>query len=175
MAIATAPRTTSTPPLFRLRPGGRKLWLLLHVATSVGWLGLDLGLLALGVAGRWFTPVAGQLGVYRAMDLLGYAVVLPNALLATASGLVLSLGTHWGLLRYRWVWLKLVLTLGALVATTFALLPLIDTAVAHCLASGGPGPSGNSLVAAPIVAASLYLTATALSVWKPRGRRPVSR
>nr|WP_236655439.1 DUF2269 domain-containing protein [Streptacidiphilus carbonis] len=145
--------------------------MLLHVVTSVGWLGLDFGLLALGVTGRWFTPRVGQLGVYRAIDLLGYAVVLPVAVIAAASGVVLSLGTYWGLLRYRWVVIKLVLTSVALVATAFALLPQMDRAVANCVAGGGPGGSGNSLVAAPIVAGALYTTATALSVYKPRGAR----
>jgi hypothetical protein len=114
----TAP--SAAPPLFRLAPRGRRLWLTVHVITSVGWLGLDLGLLALGVTGRWFTPRAGELGVYRAIDLLGYAAVLPLALLAALSGVVLSLGTPWGLLRYRWVAIKLVLTVGAAAATILA-------------------------------------------------------
>lgn len=172
---ATLPLPTraavAVPPLFRLSRRGRRLWVLLHVVTSVGWLGLDLGVLALGVTGRWFTPGDGELGVYRAIDLLGYAVVLPVALVAGVSGVVLSLGTYWGLLRYRWVVIKLVLTLVALVATVFALLPLMDRAVANCLAGGGPGGAGNSLVTAPIVAGALYTTATALSVYKPRGSR----
>ncbi|HMG64137.1 MAG TPA: hypothetical protein VK599_14415 [Streptosporangiaceae bacterium] len=173
--VTATPDAPSSPPLFRLAPRGRRLWLTVHVITSVGWLGLDLGLLALGVTGRWFTPRAGELGVYRAMDLLGYAAVLPVALLAALSGAVLSLGTPWGLLRYRWVAIKLVLTVVAAVATVFALLPQLDAAVAHCLATGGPGGSGNSLVAAPIVAGTLYTTATALSVYKPGRRRPTSR
>jgi hypothetical protein len=158
---ASAARTPAAarPPLFRLSRRGRRLWVLLHVVTSVGWLGLDLGLLALGVTGRWFTPGDGRLGVYRAIELLGYAVVLPVAVVAAVSGVVLSLGTYWGLLRYRWVVIKLVLTLVALVATVFALLPLMDRAVANCLAD------------APIVAGVLYTTATALSVYKPRGSR----
>lgn len=170
-APALTPAAAAGPPLFRLSRRWRRLWVLLHVVTSVGWLGLDLGLLSLGVTGRWFTPGDGELGVYRAIDLLGYAVVLPVALVAAVSGVVLSLGTYWGLLRYRWVVIKLVLTLVALVATVFALLPQMDRAVANCLAGGGPGASGNSLVAAPIVAGVLYTTATALSVYKPRGSR----
>jgi hypothetical protein len=109
------------------------------------------------------------------MDLLGYAAVLPVALLAVVSGFVLSLGTRWGLLRHRWVVIKLVLTVVAAVATAFALLPLLDAAVAHCLATGGPGRSGDSLVAAPIVAGTLYTTATVLSVYKPGTRRPRRR
>ncbi|MFC1421307.1 DUF2269 domain-containing protein [Streptacidiphilus cavernicola] len=165
----------SAPPLFRLGPGARRFWLTLHVITSVGWLGLDLGLLALGVTGRWFTPPDGELGVYRAMDLLGYAVVLPVALLALLTGVVLSLGTPWGLLRYRWVVIKLVLTVGAATATSFGLLSLLDHAVAHCLATGGPGRLGNSLVAAPIVAGTIYTTATVLSVYKPGARRTSRR
>ena len=169
--LTPTPAAAAGPPLFRLSRRWRRLWVLLHVVTSVGWLGLDLGLLALGVTGRWFTPGDGELGVYRAIDLLGYAVVLPVALVAAVSGVVLSLGTYWGLLRYRWVVIKLVLTLVALVATVFALLPQMDRAVANCLAGGGPGASGNSLVAAPIVAGVLYTTATALSVYKPRGSR----
>ncbi len=37
--------------------------------------------------------------------------MVPVALLALVTGLVLALGTPWGLARHRWVWTKFWLTL----------------------------------------------------------------
>ncbi|SCF62183.1 hypothetical protein GA0115259_100257 [Streptomyces sp. MnatMP-M17] len=155
----------------------RRALLVVHVATSVSWLGLTIGLLTLGVtAFRTSDPAITQTA-YQAMKILVDWPIIPVALLALISGLVLSLGTPWGLARYRWVWIKFWLTLITFGAKVFALRPGIHTAAAT-------GIPDSSLVAAPTVATSAYLLMTAISVLKPwgltrRGRRlravPTSR
>ncbi|WP_406861980.1 DUF2269 domain-containing protein [Streptomyces sp. HUAS MG47] len=150
------------------RPARRAL-LVVHVAVSVGWLGLSVGLLALGITAYATTDPALTQAAYRAMRVFADWLLVPVALIAFGSGVVLSLGTPWGLARHRWVWIKFWLTLGTAAATVFALRPEI----AHAAAAGVPD---LSLVAAPSVSTAAYLFMTAVSVLKPwgltrRGRR----
>lgn len=142
-----------------MRPKARKTWLLLHVITSVGWLGVTLGMLVLALAAF----DAPQL--YQAMELLGDLVVLPLALGALVTGVVVSVGTKWGLVRHKWVLAKFVLTVIAVVATTFALRSGL-----HEAADGVVGTAGGDVLAAACVSSALYTFNTVLSVFKPWGR-----
>ncbi|MDT0455616.1 DUF2269 domain-containing protein [Streptomyces sp. DSM 41527] len=148
------------------RPARRAL-LVLHIAVSVSWLGLTLGLLALGVTG-YTTGSPDMAGIaYRAMKIFGDWLVLPVALVSLVSGLVLSLGTAWGLARHRWVCVKFWLTLITVLLSVFSLRPGINDLAAEA-AAGAPHPD-ISLVVAPAVATATYLFLTAISVLKPWG------
>ncbi|XVS62887.1 hypothetical protein ACQPYE_32200 [Actinosynnema sp. CA-299493] len=142
-----------------LKPKARKTWLLLHVISSVGWLGVTIGMLVLALAAFDAPPL------YQAMALLGDLVVLPLALSALVTGVVLSLGTKWGLVRHRWVLVKFVLTVVAVVATTFSLRSGL-----HEAADGVVGTAGGDVLAAACVSLALYTVNTVLSVFKPWGR-----
>lgn len=142
-----------------MKPKARKSWLLLHVITSVGWLGVTIGMLVLALAAF----DAPQL--YQAMSLLGDLVVLPLALTALATGVVLSLGTKWGLVKHRWVLVKFVLTVIAVIATTFSLRSGL-----HEAASGAVATAGPDVLVACCVSLTLYTFNTVLSVFKPWGR-----
>ncbi|RAJ66484.1 hypothetical protein K378_02653 [Streptomyces sp. Amel2xB2] len=159
------------PP--RLSRPARRAVLVAHVTVSVGWLGVSLCLLTLAVAGA-ADPDALAETAYTAMKLFADWLLPPVALLTLASGLVLSLGTAWGLAKYRWVWLKFWLTLAAAGLTVFAFAPSADGAAA-LVARGEPVPATDLLVP-PAVSLSLYVFITAVSVLKPwgptrRGRR----
>ncbi|GGX11261.1 hypothetical protein GCM10010321_27010 [Streptomyces chartreusis] len=111
----------------------------------------------------------------RAMKLFADWLLLPVAFLTLVSGLVLSLGTQWGLARHRWVYVKFWLTLATTVATVFALRPGVNSAVA-AVAAGGPLPDAGDVMMGPIVSLSVYVFMTVISVLKPwgltkRGRR----
>ncbi|MEU9865140.1 DUF2269 domain-containing protein [Streptomyces sp. NPDC047971] len=150
------------------RPARRAL-LVLHVAVSVAWLGLSVGLLALGIT-AWTTGDHSLTEAsYRAMKVFADWLLAPVALVTLVSGLVLSLGTPWGLARHRWVWIKFWITMATAAATVFVLRPEIEQAAAA-------GVRDISLVAAPTVSTTAYLFMTAVSVLKPwgltgRGRR----
>ncbi|MFC8701621.1 DUF2269 domain-containing protein [Streptomyces anulatus] len=140
-----------------------------HVAVSVSWLGLTVGLLTLGITAFVSGDPATAEAATRSMKTFGDWLVVPVALLSLVSGLVLSLGTPWGLARHRWVWTKFWLTLVTTGLSIFSLRPGINAAAAD-------GVADIDLVIAPSVATATYLFITAISVLKPwgltrRGRR----
>ncbi|OKI00392.1 hypothetical protein A6A06_22935 [Streptomyces sp. CB02923] len=145
----------------------RRATLVVHVAVSVGWLGLTLGLLTLSVAGYTSKSLDTTVAAYRAMKIFSDWLILPVALSALISGLVLSFGTPWGLVRHRWVVVKFWLTLATVLLTAFSLRPGIDRLAADAVA--GSPDTGLSMVSAPSVATATYLFVTAVSVLKPWG------
>jgi hypothetical protein len=113
---------------------------------SVGWLGAAAAYLALGVAAE----VSMQPQIVRAawigMELSGWFVIVPLACLVFLTGLVLSLGTPWGLLKHYWVVIALVLT-------TLSLAVLLFT----CQASA-PWPASRGQPTTPLPADSAVMS-----------------
>lgn len=153
----------------------RRALLVVHVAVSACWLGLTLGLLALGVTASTAGSAVTVEASVRAMKLFADWLLIPVALLTFLSGLALSLGTAWGLARHRWVYTKFWLTLATLTATVLALRPGVNGAVT-AVAAGGPLPDAGDVLFGPVVSFSAYVFMTVISVLKPwgltrRGRR----
>ncbi|MFC7479446.1 hypothetical protein ACFQX7_04415 [Luedemannella flava] len=78
-------------------------------------------------------------------------------------------GHEWGLIRYWWVAVKLVISTAFLLLVLIALRPLLLDAL-H-LGADLPARQRASLLAAPIVSTTLLAFATIVSVFKPWGRR----
>jgi uncharacterized membrane protein len=162
-------------PIPKLGRPARRAVLVVHVTASASWLGLTLGLLALGTTAAGTGSAVTVEASVRAMKLFADWLLLPVAFLTLLSGLVLSLGTPWGLVRYRWVCTKFWLTLATTTATVFALRPGVNSAVA-AVAAGGPLPDSGDVLFGPVVSLSAYVFMTVISVLKPwgltrRGRR----
>jgi hypothetical protein len=152
----------------RLPPRWRKLLVTVHVAGSVGLLGTDAAVVALATAGlRGSDPRS----VYPAADLIGGWLLLPLALVALSSGVVLGLLTPWGLLRHWWVAVKFALTLAGTVLALLVLTPALGDA-AQAARSGGGLPVAQRLeLLRDSGAASVVLLLTVVfSVYKPFGR-----
>ncbi|GAA1314316.1 hypothetical protein GCM10009647_041070 [Streptomyces sanglieri] len=152
-----------------LKRSARRSLLVAHVAVSVSWLGLTVGLLTLGIAAFSTGDPATAQAATRAMKIFGDWLIVPIALFSLVSGIVLALRTPWGLARHRWVWTKFWLTLITVALSIFSLRPGIDEAAAR-------GAVDIDLVVAPSVATATYFFVTAISVLKPwgptrRGRR----
>ncbi|MGH3714923.1 MAG: DUF2269 domain-containing protein [Micromonosporaceae bacterium] len=160
-----------------LSRGWRKALLTVHVTVSVAWIGVDLVLLALATAGLVSQDADLLRAGYVAMGLLADTVVVPVAMATLVTGVVLSLGTPWGLVKYRWVLVKFVITMVMATAMVFALRPALNAAAARALdvplarlPELGVGSPGIDVLVAPSVAMALLLIATVLSVFKPWGR-----
>ncbi|MGP3978580.1 DUF2269 domain-containing protein [Streptomyces sp. 8N114] len=155
----------------------RRGTLALHVCASAGWLGMTLCLLALGLTAALTGPGAVAEASYRSMKLFADWLLGPLALVTLVSGLLLSLGTRWGLARHRWVWIKFWLTLAAAAASVLVFRVRIDSTLADVLAGRPVLP--YELVIPPIVSLGAYTFMTVISVLKPwgltkRGRRRAS-
>lgn len=153
-------------------PRLRKLTLTLHVTASVGWLGAVAAFLALAVAGLTSSSPQTVRGAYLAMEVVGWAVIVPFSVASLLTGVVQSLGTVWGLLRHYWVIAKLLITVLATLLLLVHMQPvghLADTAARAALAGGELEGMRIQLIADAAAALLVLLTAAALSVFKPRG------
>ena len=152
--------------------GVRKVALTIHVTSSVGWLGSVAAFLALALAGLRSQEPETIRAAYLAMEMTAWMVIVPLAFVSLISGLVQSLGTHWGLLRNYWVVTKLVLTVIATVVLLLKMAPIGYLADAVRYA---PLPRNESqqlrieLVAHAAGGLFVLLVATTLSVFKPWG------
>lgn len=172
MSVPPGPGTVGGVKLSR---PARRAHLVVHVVASAGWLGLTVGLLALGITANTTGSAAMVEVSVRAMKLFADRLLLPVAFLTLGSGLVLSLGTPWGLARHRWVWTKFWLTLATTTATALVLRPGVSAAAA-AVSAGQPLPDGNDVLMGPIVSLTAYVFMTVISILKPwgptrRGRR----
>lgn len=157
------------PPLLR------KLALTLHVVCSVGWLGAVGAFLALALVGLTSQEDPLVRSAYVGMDLMTGLVIVPLSIAATATGIVQSLGTPWGLFRHYWVLAKLLIT----AASTFLLLSHMR-GISYVAALAGQMALGRGdlrelrvqLAIDAGAAIGALLVTTLLSVYKPRGLTP---
>jgi uncharacterized membrane protein len=155
----------------RLTRRGRKAALVVHVAVSVGWVGAVLAYVALGVAATTSDRASVVRACWVAMEIVGWSVVVPLALAALATGLVMSLGTQWGLFRYYWVLISFVLTVFA-VAVLLLHMPDVSALAEQARTASDAELSrlGGDLFHA-VGGLVVLLTVLTLNVTKPPGRR----
>src|SRR3712207_1259055 len=98
-----------------MTPSLRKFALAAHITLAVGWVGAAAGYIALDVAAATSQEAQTLRAAYLAMELIAWYVIVPLALASLLTGLVMSLGTKWGLFRHYWVLISLLLTVIATV------------------------------------------------------------
>jgi hypothetical protein len=170
---AVEPQQAGPAPVARLGRRARRAVLAVHILGAGAWIGIDVVLGVLVFTAMLTSSTATEALCYRALELFAVWPLLAAGLLTLASGMVLGLGTKYGLVRYRWVAVKLVINVVLLVLVTVALRPGLADAAAYgeLLAAGGSGASDvGSLVFPPVVSGVALVTATVLSVFKPWGR-----
>jgi hypothetical protein len=151
----------------------RKATLILHIVAGGSWIGIDV-MVAVLVWTGWFGSDADVRGLaYRALAAFAVWPMLTSGLVCLVTGLLLGLGTRWGLLRYWWVAVKLVLNLVLCTLILVALEPgmAVVGAYGRELAGGAVAPDEvSSLFFPPAVSLTALTFATVLSVVKPWGR-----
>jgi hypothetical protein len=151
----------------------RRAVLVLHIIAAGAWIGIDVMVAVLVWAGRFGADAEVRGLAYRALAAFAVWPMLVSGLLCLATGLVLGLGTKWGLLRYWWVAVKLVLNLVLCTLIVVALAPDMDDVARYGrgLAEGTEAPSAvSSLFFPPAVSLTALTVATVLAVVKPWGR-----
>jgi hypothetical protein len=96
-------------------PRLRKFTLATHIALSVGWIGAVAAYLALDVATATSQDPQRLRAAYLGMDLIVREVIVPLAVASLLTGLVMAMGTRWGLVQHYWVLISLLLTIVATV------------------------------------------------------------
>ena len=155
-----------------MAPGLRKFVLTVHLTSSVGWIGAVVAYLVLGVSAVTSQDAQTVRAAWIAMELTGWSAIVPLALASLLTGVVMSLGTPWGLFRHYWV----LITLGLTIFATVVLLLHMPTVsaqadVARATDGAGMGRLGGDLLH-PGVGLLVLLVITVLNVYKPRGLTP---
>ena len=170
---------TRAPQRFSLSRRQRQAVLVLHIVSAVGWLGVDFALLPLALTGLLADDGPTVAAAYRAIAIFVPWTVPVLSLLIVGTGVLLGLGTKWGLVRYRWVLVKLVISL---VLTTLVFVALLPGALALEVPPGATGDDVRAALAdpaafvyPPVVSGAALTFAVVLSVVKPWGRRGAAR
>jgi hypothetical protein len=150
-------------------PKARKALLAVHLTVSIGWIGGILAYLAIGIAAETSIDPFVIRSSWLAMEIVGWWVLVPQAVLALASGIALALATRWGLLRHYWVVCALALTAICTLVLVLHMPAVSATAefareasTAQLLGLGGDLPH-------PTIGLLLLVAVLVLNIYKPRG------
>lgn len=158
-----------------MSPGLRKVALTAHVTSSIGWFGAVAAFLALAIAGMTSQDRELVRAAYLVMGLTTWFVIVPLALVSLFTGVISSLGTRWGLFRYYWVLMKLVITVLATLVLLIHTQPidlLAGAAAKTAVLDADLHGAQLQMVVASSLALVVLLVLTVLSVYKPRGMTP---
>ena len=84
------------------------------------------------------------------------------------SGVVLAVGTPWGLFRHFWITAKLVINVAMLAVSGAVLSRFVEEAADRARDGVAVGDLGPRILVGSTAGFVLLVTATALSVWRPR-------
>jgi hypothetical protein len=152
-------------------PRLRKFALAAHLTVSVGWIGAVAAYMALDVAVATSQDTQTLRAAYLGMELIARSVIVPLAFASVLTGLVMSLGTKWGLFRHYWVLISLLLTIVAtvvLLVETQTISYFAAMAADPTTSSGDLRALGSTLVHS-VGGTVVLLVVLVLNVYKPRG------
>lgn len=157
-----------------MQPRVRKFVLATHLTVSVGWVGAVAAYIALDLVASTGQEPQSLRAAYIGMGQIALYVIVPLAIGSLVTGLIVSLGTKWGLFRHWWVLISFVLTVFATAVL------LIETMTIRSLAAMAADPAtptehlrslGGTLLHS-IGGTVVLLVILVLNVYKPRGLTP---
>jgi hypothetical protein len=147
----------------------RKFALTAHLTFSLGWIGAVVAYLALGIAAEISQDVPTVRAAWIGMELTGWYVIVPLALVSLLTGVVMALGTKWGLFRHYWVLFSLVLTVFATVVLLLHMPTVSSQAeVARHADSARLDALGGDFLH-PGIGLVILLVVQVMNVYKPPG------
>jgi hypothetical protein len=155
-----------------MKPGVRKFALSAHLTFSIGWIGAVLAYLALGIAAVNSDDVDIVRAAWTAMELTGWFVIVPLALASLFTGLLMALGTKWGLFRHYWVLISLALTIIAVAVLLLHMPTVSATAEVAQEVEGARLEALGGDLHHPGIGLVLLLVIQVLNLYKPRGMTP---
>jgi hypothetical protein len=163
---------------WRLGAGTRKSVLLIHIASAGAWLGIDVVMAVLVFTAVFSDDDRTKALSFQAVELIAVWPLLITGLVCLLTGGLLGLGSKYGLVRYWWVAVKLVLNLLLTGLVLISLAPEVADAAerGRRFDAGVAVPLGvGDLIFPPIVSPTALLVAMVLAVFKPWGRIRPSR
>ena len=139
--------------------------LTLHIVAGVGLLGDVAAILAINVRAATTSDPQLTAAAYELLTMFPVLFGIPLSMTSLATGLVLGLGSKWGVLRYRWVTAKLLLNVSVILVGALIIGPTTAAMVE------GRDASEAMLIGASAYDVAALLLATGLSVFKPGRRR----
>lgn len=170
--VSVTGSTTVRRP-FRLGGRTRKSVLAVHIGSAGAWIGIDVVMGVLIFTALLTEDADRQALALQALELFAIWPLFVAGVTCLLSGILLGLGSKYGLLRFWWVALKLVFNLLLSALVLIALRPaVIDVAAQARLFLSGPAdvPQVGDLIYPPIVSSTLLISALVLSIFKPWGR-----
>ncbi|WP_240617039.1 hypothetical protein [Nocardioides speluncae] len=158
---------------WRFSGKARKLVLLVHIVSAGIWIGVDVIVAVLVCVGWFSSDTQTQATAYQALGLVAVWPMLVSGMVCLVSGIMLGLGSKYGLVRYKWVAVKLVLNVALVVLVFFALRPDMAETVEYGRALGAGTPNDTDISGMffpPAVSLTALSFAMYLSIFKPWGR-----
>lgn len=154
-----------------MAPRLRKIVLAIHIVGSVGLIGAVAVLVLMTTIAATTDDAQYAASIYDLASLETAMFGIPLSFVSLFSGLALGLGGRWGVLRYKWTAIKLVLNLSVPVCGALVTGPGIEE-MRDSLSAG----TEWQVVAGAAWNATAFLIAATLGVFKPGGRlRPAQR
>lgn len=152
-----------------MKTGLRKLALSVHLTVSIGWIGAVVAYLALGVTAANGEDVDTVRGAWMAMEMIGWYVIVPLAVTSLLTGLLMALGTKWGLFRHYWVLISFFLTLFSAVVLLLHMPTVTAMADIAQEAEGARLEALGGDLGHPGVGLVILLVVQVLNLYKPAG------
>ena len=164
-------RVSATMPLGR-RP--RRAVLVTHILSASAWIGIDVVVAILVATSFIADDTQTQAVAYQALGMVAVWPMFIAGVCCLVTGVLLGLGTKYGLLRMWWVTIKLCLNIALATLILLALRPGVNDLGEYgrgVLAGEAPSPVDTSGMGfPPIVSLTALSVAVLLSVFKPWGR-----
>jgi hypothetical protein len=178
--MTSAPRTAARPTVRRLTKRTKQTLDILHYVTSVGWAGIGLCQLTLNVVALTSGDALLRHAAHEITHTFDRALLIALGNGSLITGVLLGLKTKWGLVRYWWVFVKLLLTLGVLIFGGVWMGAWIGEAIVRSAPPVESADAGyivvrNRLMSGSISNVVVLLCVTVISVVKPWGRTPFGR
>ncbi|MGH3981009.1 MAG: hypothetical protein ACRDRZ_18760 [Pseudonocardiaceae bacterium] len=146
---------------------------MIHIVSVGAWIGIDV-VMAIIIFTALLTDDSHTKALcYQVLELFVVWPLFTAGMVCLASGVVLGLGTKYGLVRYWWVATKLALNIVLTGLVLLLLRPEVSEVAqqGRQLAAGEPvAATVGDLIYPPIVSPTALLIAVVLAVFKPWGR-----
>lgn len=139
----------------------RNALLTAHIIISVGLLGDSAGFLAVAIRAAKAADTDSMVEMVKVLSMFAWAFGVPLSFGALLTGIALGLGTRWGIFRYPWVIMKLLLIISVMLVGGVVIRPALSDTLRY-----GIDTTAQLIGAAAYDVLALGV-ATGLSVFKP--------